>query len=53
MPGQVFFALSALSIGLYLALLLTSLLPETPVERHARLGVAAELRRRGPAVPGT
>ena len=52
-PGQVFFALSALSVGLYLALLLTSLLPETPVERHARLGVAAELRRRGPTVPGT
>lgn len=52
-PGQIFFALSALTIGLYLALLLTSLLPETPVERHARLGVAAELRRRGPTVHGT
>lgn len=52
-PGQVFFAFSFLTVGLYLALLLTSLLPETPVERHARLGVAAELRRRGHTVPGT
>jgi hypothetical protein len=52
-PGQVFFAVSFLAVGLYLALLLTSLLPETPIERHARLGVAAELRRRGHAVPGT
>jgi hypothetical protein len=52
-PGQVFFAVSFLTVGLYLALLLTSLLPETPVERHARLGVAAELSRRGRAIPGT
>jgi hypothetical protein len=51
--GQVFFAVSFLTVGLYLALLLTSLLPETPAERHARLGVAAELRRRGHAVPRT
>ena len=49
-PGQIFLILSALSIGLYLALLLTSLLPETPVERHARLQVAGQLRRRGHAV---
>jgi len=53
-PGQIFFALSALTIGLYLALLLTSLLPETPVERHARLGwrpncAAAAQRSTGPS----
>jgi hypothetical protein len=52
-PGQVFFGFSALSIGLYLALLLTSLLPEPPAERRAWLGVAAELRRRGHALPWT
>ncbi len=50
-PGQIFLILSSLTIGLYLALLLTSLLPETPAERHARLQVAEELRGRGHAVP--
>ena len=52
-PGQIFVILSSLTIGLYLALLLTSLLPETPAERHARLQVAGELHRRGHAAPGT
>jgi hypothetical protein len=52
-PGQVFVILSSLTIGLYLALLLTSLLPETPAERHARLQVAGQLRGRGHAAPGT
>jgi hypothetical protein len=42
-PGQIFLILSSLTIGLYLALLVTSLLPETPAERHARLQVAEEL----------
>jgi hypothetical protein len=49
-PGQIFLILSSLTIGLYLALLLTSLLPETPPERHARLQVAEELRGRGHVV---
>jgi hypothetical protein len=48
-PGQIFLILSSLTIGLYLALLLTSLLPETPAERHARLQVAGQLRSRGHA----
>jgi hypothetical protein len=52
-PGQVFFGVSVLSVGLYLALLLTSLLPESPAERRAWLTVAAELRRRGRTLPGT
>lgn len=52
-PGQIFFALSFLTFGLYLALLLTSLLPETPAERHARLRVAAALHGHGHSVPGT
>jgi hypothetical protein len=42
--GQIFLILSSLTIGLYLALLVTSLLPETPAERHARLQVAGQLR---------
>ena len=46
-PGQIFLILSSLTIGLYLALLLTSLLPETPAERHARLQVAGQLRGHG------
>jgi hypothetical protein len=44
--GQVLLVLSPLSVGLYLAMLLTSLPPETLVERHARLGIAEELRAR-------
>jgi hypothetical protein len=47
--GQIFLILSSLTIGLYLALLVTSLLPETPAERQARLQVAGQLRDRGPA----
>jgi hypothetical protein len=43
-PGQIFLIFSSLTIGLYLALLVTSLLPETPAERHARLQVAEQLR---------
>jgi hypothetical protein len=45
--GQVFFGLSFLTPGLYLALLVTSLLPETPAEHHARLKVAAALHGHG------
>ena len=48
--GQIFLILSSLTIGLYLALLVTSLLPETPAERHARLQVAGQLRDRGHTV---
>ena len=49
-PGQIFLVLSSLTVGLYLALLVTSVLPETPAERHARLQVAGQLRDRGHAV---
>jgi hypothetical protein len=49
--GQVLLALSCLSIGPYLALLLISVLPETPPERRARLWVAEELRGRGQLIP--
>lgn len=48
---QVFVALSFLTFGLYLTMLLMSLLPETPAERRARLFVAEELRRRGLLLP--
>jgi hypothetical protein len=50
--GQVLLAFSFLFVGLYLALLLTSLLPETPAERQARLRLARELRSRGHGTPG-
>jgi hypothetical protein len=49
--GQLLLALSCLSLGPYLALLLLSVLPETPAERRARLWVAAELRDRGHLTP--
>jgi hypothetical protein len=45
--GQTLVALSCLTLGPYLALLLMSVFPETPAERRARLWVAEELRRRG------
>ena len=51
--GQLLLALSCLSVGPYLALLLISVLPETPAERRARLWVAEELRGRGQLMPGT
>ena len=44
--GQILLAMSFLSLGPYLALLLMSVLPETPPERRARLWVARELRGR-------
>jgi hypothetical protein len=44
---QIFVGFSFLSIGLYLAVLAISLLPETPPERRARLFVAGELRGSG------
>ncbi|HEY5990400.1 MAG TPA: hypothetical protein VIV12_29030, partial [Streptosporangiaceae bacterium] len=49
--GQLLLTFSFLSIGLYLAMLLTSLLPETLAERHARRRIAAQLRARGHAPP--
>lgn len=49
--GQLFLAFSFLTVGMYLAMLLTSLLPESLAERQARIRIAAELRRRGHAVP--
>jgi hypothetical protein len=49
--GQIALAVSFLSIGLYLALLITALLPETLAERRARLHIAGQLRDRG--VTGT
>jgi uncharacterized membrane protein YhaH (DUF805 family) len=49
--GQLLLAFSFPTIGLYLAMLLTSLLPETLAERHARRRIAAELRRRGHVLP--
>jgi hypothetical protein len=45
--GQALLALSCLTLGPYLALLLMSVFPETPAERRARLWVAEELRSRG------
>ncbi len=45
--GQALLALSCLTLGPYLALLLMSVLPDTPAERRARLWVAEELRGRG------
>lgn len=45
--GQTLLALSCLTLGPYLALLLMSVFPETPAERRARLWVAEELRSRG------
>ena len=51
--GQALLALSCLTLGPYLALLLMSVLPETPAERRARLWVAAELRGRGHLRPGS
>ena len=51
--GQALLALSCLTLGPYLALLLMSVLPETPAERRARLWVAAELRGRGHLMPGS
>ncbi len=47
MLGQILVALSLLTLGPYLALLMMSVLPETPAERRARLWVAEELRGRG------
>lgn len=44
--GQVLLVMSSLSVGLYLAMLLTSLPPETLVERQARSRLAQELRAR-------
>jgi hypothetical protein len=52
LPGQALLAIGFLFIGFYLALLVTSLLPETPAERRARLQVAEELRGRGHLAPG-
>ncbi len=51
--GQLLLALSCLTVGPYLALLMISVLPETPAERRARLWVAAELRGRGQPMPGS
>jgi hypothetical protein len=51
--GKVLLALSCLSVGPYLAMLLISVLPETPPERRARLWVAEELRGRGGLMPGS
>ena len=45
--GQTLLALSCLTLGPYLALLMMSVFPETPAERRARLWVAGELRGRG------
>lgn len=39
--------------GLFVLLFLTSLMPETPTERHARLWMAERLRERGHDVPAT
>ena len=49
--GQTLVALSCLTLGPYLALLLMSVFPETPAERRARLWVAEELRSRGQLRP--
>ena len=51
--GPALLALSCLTLGPYLALLLMSVLPETPAERRARLWVAEELRGRGHLRPGS
>jgi hypothetical protein len=45
--GQLLLAPSFLFVGLYLAMLVTSVLPETPAERRARLSLAEALRERG------
>jgi hypothetical protein len=39
--------------GLFVLLFLTSLMPETPTERHARLWMAERLRERGQHIPAT
>jgi hypothetical protein len=39
--------------GFFVVLLLTSLMPETPTERHARLWMAQHLRERGLYAPAT
>jgi hypothetical protein len=39
--------------GLFVLLFLTSLMPETPTERHARLWMAERLRERGHQLPAT
>ena len=49
--GQTLVALSCLTLGPYLALLMMSVFPETPAERRARLWVAEELRSRGQLRP--
>jgi hypothetical protein len=39
--------------GLFVLLFLTSLMPQTPTERHARLWMAERLRERGQHIPAT
>jgi hypothetical protein len=51
--GQALLALSCLTLGPYLALLMMSVLPQTPPERRARLWVAEQLRGRGHLRPGS
>jgi hypothetical protein len=39
--------------GIFIVMFLTSLMPETPTERHARLWLAERLRERGHPMPAT
>lgn len=50
--GQVLLAISVLFLGLYVALFISFLLPQTPAEHAARLRLSQALRARGYTAPG-
>lgn len=51
--GQVLLAISVLLLGLYVALFISFLLPETPAEHAARLRLGQAIRARGYTAPET